>query len=167
MQGRLASYLSVTCYAPVRVTGTGTGHSPIAMSDEEARQPLNIPSPNQLTESDDERQQSAQKPDTSNALNADSDRPVVSAISASEAMETADSGTKPRIFWHTIQVMDRDAMNDHEIQARLTEVARQEYEKGGTAFPPGKFINLYVFHFERIYSNHMNMWKPIQDSRTT
>jgi hypothetical protein len=57
------------------------------MSDEEARPPLNIPSPNELTESDDERQQSAQKPDTSNALNADSDRPVVSAISASEAIK--------------------------------------------------------------------------------
>ena len=80
------------------------------MSDEDARPPLNIPSPNQLTESDDERQQSAQKPVTSNALNADSDRPVVSAISASEAMETADSGTKPRISWHTIQVMDRERL---------------------------------------------------------
>ena len=118
-------YLQQPGFAPVRVTGTGTGHLPIAMSDEEARRPLNIPSPNELTESDDERQQSAQKPDTSNALNADSDRPVVSAISASEAMETADSGTKPRISWHTIQVMDRDVMNDHEIQARLIEVVRQ------------------------------------------
>ena len=118
-------YLKRPGFAPVRVTGTGTGHLPIAMSDEEARPPLNIPSPNELTESDDERQQSAQKPDTSNALNADSDRPVVSAISASEAMETADSGTKPRISWHTIQVMDRDVMNNHEIQARLIEVACQ------------------------------------------
>ena len=121
-------YLQRPGFAPVRVTGTGTGHLPIAMSDEEARPPLNIPSPKELTESDDERPQSAQKPDTSNALNADSDRPVVSAISASEAMETADSGTKPRISWHTIQVMvlmDRDVMNDHVIQARRIEVACQ------------------------------------------
>ena len=50
---------------------------------------------------------------------------MVSAISALEAMETADSGTKPRISWHTIQVMDRDVMNDHEIQVRLIEVACQ------------------------------------------
>ena len=84
-----------------------------------------IPSPKELTESDDERPQSAQKPDTSNALNAGSDQPVVSAILASEAMETADSGTKPRISLHTIQIMDRDAMNDHEIQARLIEVVCQ------------------------------------------
>ena len=125
-------YLQRPGFAPVRVTGTGTGHLPIAMSDEEAQPPLIIPPPklrpNELTESDDERQQNAQKPDTSNALNADSDRPVeavVSAISASEAMETADSGTKPRISWHTIQVMDCDVMNDHEIQARLIEVACQ------------------------------------------
>ena len=46
-------------------------------------------------------------------------------------------------------------MNDHEIQERLTDVARQEYEKGGTTFPPGNFFYFYVFHFERIHSNHM------------
>ena len=39
---------------------------------------------------------------------------------------------KPRIQWHKIQDFDRDAMNDEAIQARLTEVARVEYEKGGT-----------------------------------
>ena len=50
-------YLQRLGFAPVRVTGTGTGHLPIAMSDEEARPPLNIPSPNELTESNDERQE--------------------------------------------------------------------------------------------------------------
>jgi hypothetical protein len=47
---------------------------------------------------------------------------------------------KPRIQWHTIQVFDRDAMNDEATQASLTEVARVEYEKGGTGFPPGTFM---------------------------
>ena len=165
MEGRLASYLSVTCngqdsrLSELRGRARATCKLPC-----QTRPPLNIPSPKELTESDDERPQSAQKPDTSNALNADSDIPVVSAILVSEAMETADSGQrnvdeeeamadsdsslesrntrrqrncrsgvrKPRISWHTIQVMDRDAMNNHEIQERLTDVARQEYEKGGS-----------------------------------
>ena len=73
-------YLQRPGFAPVRVTGTGTGQLPIAMSDEEARPPLNILSPKELTESDDERPQSAQKPDTSTALNADSDTTGVWSI---------------------------------------------------------------------------------------
>jgi hypothetical protein len=59
------------------------------MMDEEARPPLIVPLPVPLTESDEERPKSAQIPVTSNAVNDDSDRPAVSAISATEAMEAA------------------------------------------------------------------------------
>jgi hypothetical protein len=51
---------------------------------------------------------------------------------------------KPRIQWHNIRDFDRDAMNDEAIQASLTKVARLEYEKGCTGFPPGIFMHFML-----------------------
>ena len=54
-------------------------------------------------------------------------------------------------------------MNHEAIQVRLTEVARVEYEKGGTEFPPGIFMHFMSRSLSLI---QIYLQKHIQDSRT-
>jgi len=119
-------------------------------TESEPRPPsAQIPGPSNLTNEDSERPSilATEAVAAHAAVQSDIDH------EPDEAGETSDSSLedvnkrrkrkcrpgvkKPRIPWQNIQSFDRDAMNDEAIQARLSEVARVEYEKGGTGFPPG------------------------------
>ena len=83
-------YLQRPAFAPFRVTGSDL-RAARAIMDEEPPPASIVPSPDPLTESDDEqRPQSAQIADPSNAANVDSEGPVFSAVAALVAASDMD-----------------------------------------------------------------------------
>ena len=174
--------------ASVRATRTGTGNpqnSPCPMGSR-----CHVSMPLRLfqcsfaqSERDEELPQCAQT--SGNAPIADSDfGPAVSAQVTAEndeadeedsELDDTDSTKKRKsravvkrtfIAWHTIEVIDRTVMNDEEVQARLTEIARNEYETGGIAFPPGNFQHVSVPKIcSYLFLTHSDLQKQIQESR--
>ena len=94
MQGRLGRYQSVTCNS--QLSRRSESRAARAIMDEEPPSALIVPSPEPMTESDDElRPQSAQIPEPNNAANADSERPAISGTEVVAVAAPVESDMDP------------------------------------------------------------------------